>query len=447
MTSHMTSRAIAVAIALAIPTIAAAELPRGVVWQNRVKLAPTQSVGVAARTAVSHKLYMNACAGGCTVYPGTDNSMTNRSSIPVSTVVLPAYPHGTESWNKLVQCVKDTFAPFTIEVVTTDPGSTPHFEVMVGGASTTLNPDLVAGGVAPFISCGAQDNNIISFVFPEGTSDLNFLCGAVVQEAAHVWGLDHELDAKDPLTYLDLGSLKRFQNSDAQCGESRGSPRACYCGGSTQNTFRYMNQTFGLSPMAEPTLAITQPRDGAWVKPGFPIGAQLTSPLDAISAKVKIDATVAATLATPPFAINAPTTITAGEHMLTVEGADAGDRIATSTIKVHVMTSCAMGEKCTDGTHCMQGICMPGSNVDGGLGATCSTNTDCITNSCASNGEESRCTATCDAGNSCPSGYDCLGAGDQSVCWPADTGGCSTGGRPYPLLALGLLFLVRRRRH
>ena len=51
-------------------------------------------------------------------------------------------------WAELVQCVKDTFLPFEIEVVTTDPGNVNHSEVMIGGLAAQLSPDLVAGGVA-----------------------------------------------------------------------------------------------------------------------------------------------------------------------------------------------------------------------------------------------------------------------------------------------------------
>src|SRR5262245_20602873 len=96
-----------------------------VVWQNRVVDDTPQLDGAIALTTVSHTLYLNDCMpNGCTVTPGTDSSLTNRSSIPDTTVVLDKYPHGTEHWNQLVACVKETFAPFDIDVVTTDPGAT-----------------------------------------------------------------------------------------------------------------------------------------------------------------------------------------------------------------------------------------------------------------------------------------------------------------------------------
>lgn len=437
-------------------TAANAEIKRPIVWKDRVlDAAPLD--GAIALTSVSKKLYINDCKpNGCSVSPGTDNSITNRSSIPETSVVLDAYPYSAAHWDQLVQCVRETFAPFPIEVVTTNPGTEPHFEVMVGGSDTQLHPELSAGGVAPYISCNAQQPNGLSFVFPTTTPDLEYLCGAVVQEAMHVWGLDHELDAKDPMTYLELGSLKRFQNNDADCGEDLGAPRQCRCGGQVgvpgnrykQNSFRYMINTFGLrSDIAAPTLAITAPRDGAWVKPAFPIRAEMTSPLDTIGAEIKIDATVAGRFEMAPFVINAPTNLAPGAHTITVSASDAGDRTATATVGVNVMSSCANGESCASGTHCLGGLCLPGSDVDGGLGASCTTADECATNSCATTADGGKCTAVCDAGNTCPSGYDCIDGGGQMICWPAEGGGCSTGGSPTWMLGvLGLLLLSLRRR-
>lgn len=426
--------------------------PPGVIWESSVSKGVFE--GPVNLTSVSHTLYLNDCMpSGCTVSPGSDSSINNTSSIPQSTVVLSAYPHGTTHWNALVQCVKDTFAPFDINVVTTNPGTAAHFEVMIGGRDTQLHPQLNAGGVAPYLSCNAQRSNGLSFVFPETTANLNYLCGAVVQEATHVWGLDHELNAKDPMTYLDLGSLKRFQNDDANCGES--TPRSCRgpaqggCGGTKQNSFRYMTNTFGLKAgLAPPAVELTAPKEGEWVKAGFAMVATLSGPLDPLKVDFTIDGMPAGTTKTKPYAVSSPTTVTGGAHVVAVTGSDMGDRTATAMVNVNVMSSCAAGESCADNTHCLGGFCQPGDNVTGGLGATCAGNGDCITGLCGTVDSDSKCTAACDPDKSCPSGFDCLDDGGAGVCWPSSGGGgCSAGGNPTFLLGgLGLLLLARRRR-
>ncbi len=447
-------RAILVA-SLMLPTIASAN-PKGVVWKDRVHEA-TRSGGPVALTSVSHTLFLNNCLpNGCTVAPGFDNSLTNHSSIADSTVTLSAYAHGDAHWQKLVDCVKETFRPFNIDIVTADPGNTSHFEVMIGGTSTQLNSQLTnAGGVAPFIGCDATDNNAISFVFAGQSADINYLCGAVAQEASHVWGLDHELDADDPMTYLDLGSLKRFQNSNPQCGEELGSPRGCQCGGNTQNSFTYLRDTFGLSPtLGDTTLTITKPRDGQWVAPSFPIAGVIETALSMAHGALSYDGAQTESFgAGMILAWNAPTTLAPGAHTIKLEVTDTADRPATASISVKVMATCAAGTACASGLSCFGGLCVPGADEVGGLGAGCTSNDDCATGHCASDNHDSLCTGACEAG-ACPSGMECIT--ESNLCWPTASGGCSVTTLPSSsdnsakgallMFALGGLLLVRRRR-
>ena len=438
-------------LVLGAPVVAHAERLPPVVWKNQVRARPP---GVAP-AIVSNKLYLNDCRpNGCTVFPGQDDSRTNRTSIAESQVTLDAWAHGDPLWADLVQCVRDTFLPFQVEIVTTDPGSaTNHFEVMIGGTSRQLHPELEAGGVAPFVGCGGSDDNVISFVFASSTNDLEFLCGAVAQEAAHVWGLDHELNALDPMTYLDLGSLKRFQNDDARCGETLDAPRECYCGGTTQNSYTYMSQLFGDAPLPPAELEISTPTEGQWVLPGFPVRAVLRSVLGATSATLAIDGTTTATLSPGPFGFNAPATLPGGKHTVTVSAQDGGARVVTGTVNVNVAATCGADKGCADDLHCLGGYCIPGADAVGGLGARCTTNDGCVTGRCIDGSGDLRCTASCDGGDTCPSGFACLadGGGGQ-ICWPsADDGGCAAGGGAggegtLASVALGLLVFARRRR-
>lgn len=445
--------ALVIALGASTSTVAAENLPP-VVWQNRVLPARQDAQALAN---ISHKLFLNRCVGGCLVQPTgfmQDDSRTNKSSIADSPVTLSAFGLGDARWNELVECVKQTFIPFNVEILTADPGAgVSHFEVMItGGSSTQLNPQLQAGGVAPFISCNAQYNNGLSFVF--AANDMEFLCGAVAQEAAHVWGLDHELNKDDPMTYLDLGSLKRFQNVDAQCHDGNIQPiPQCRCGNARQNSYQYMLQTFGASNLPPATVAIATPVEGQWVKPGFPVRAQIMSAIAGTNGgSLSIDGTQTATAsATAPLAFNAPTTLSGGEHTVTVTATDGGSRSASASVKVKVTAACSATTACAANTYCIGGFCVPGKDVEGGLGATCTSNDNCISGQCGTADGESLCTGGCDSEGKCPSGYECLGDGAGAVCWPSsDSGGCSTGGSnggPLALFAgLGFAALVLRRR-
>ncbi len=407
--------------------------------------------------SISRKLFLNDCKGGGCVVTKTgfrgDSSLTNRSSIPQisngQTVTLSAYKWGDDHWNQVIDCVKETFAPFDIEVVTEEPAGN-HHEVMIAGTVEEFAYH-DAGGVAPFIDCGATTDNMLSFVFANQTNDIKYLCGAIAHEAGHTYGLSHNLDADDPMTYLDLGSRKRWQNSDANCGED--SPRECECdnvGGTgssfKENSFKYLRSTFGMSPtLGETVLAIDRPREGQLVPPVFPISARYESPLEINGGSVSIDGQPFAELMEKHilFAWSSPEQAP-GEHTLSLGAIDEGDRTAMVTVRVNVMASCAAGEACAAGTVCFGGLCQP-LDGDGAIGSTCTDNFDCVTGTCASDGEQSLCTGSCEAGT-CPSGFECL---SSNLCWPESSGGCSTGnsnsGPAFLLLVLAGLVASRRR--
>ena len=119
----------------------------------------------------------------------------------------------------------------------------------------------------------------------------------------------------------------------------------------------------------------------------------------------------------------------------------------SAAVNVHVTAACSAAAPCPAGSHCLGGFCLPGGDVDGGLGAACTGNEQCITGTCGSDGIETLCTGPCDAGGTCPSGFQCVG-GD--VCWPGeDDGGCgAAGGSPGLVLSglAGLVLALRRRR-
>jgi len=438
--------------ALALPLTAAAGP-----FKDVIKYGPRHQPagGPRAFTKVSRTLYLNPCLpSGCTVTPGFDDAKTDKSSIPTSTAVLTAWPHGDAAWQNLVQCVRDMYAPFDIDVTDVDPGSADHFEVMVAGSANALGVP-GAAGVAPFVSCDGQiPNNVISFVFAADVNDQDFMCWAAAQESSHVWGLDHELEPKDPMTYL-YPPIKKpgFQDVDADCGEEMASPRECYCGGKKQNSYQYLMDTFGPKTLEPATLTVTSPKDGAWVKPGFTVRFELMSQLSVLMASLEVDGTAKQSITKgDPHAFDATTDLAGGDHTLAVVATDTADRELTGQVSVHVTPKCDTQAACAKGFGCLGGYCLPGADIAGGLGATCTSNDECITGTCGSDGTTSLCTGACDTGNKCPSGYQCLDAsGGAGVCWPApDDGGCATTDGNSSLLALvglgALVMLTRRRR-
>jgi MYXO-CTERM domain-containing protein len=425
---------------------------RDVIWQPPVRATSAPVEPVSRFTSVSRTLYLNPCLpDGCLVQPGSDDSRYDSSSIlQEGDRTLAAWPHGPERWTELVQCVRDLYAPFDIDVTDVDPGMADHFEVIVAGYSNDLGVP-GAGGVAPYIPCDGQlEDNGLSFVFGAQLTNFDFMCWAAAQESAHVWGLDHELDARDPMTYLAPPYKKPgFQDVDAPCGEDLTEPRECWCGGTTQNSYQYLMDTFGPRVLEPASVAFVSPTDGRWVKPGFPVVAELSSQLSMTEGSLAIDGASPRTVTRgEDLAWTTSTTLTAGVHRLTVTARDVADRTVSSEISVTVTARCDPATVCAQGTYCLGGYCLPGASVAGGLGAPCTGGDQCITGTCGDDGTQALCAGTCDGGTTCPGGFTCLVSETGGLCWPAaEQGGCSTSDPGTPLLALlGLGALARRGR-
>lgn len=413
----------------------------------------TGLIGDGVSAAVSNVIYLNNCKpNGCQISPGGDNSATNRSSIPEQASTVQPYAYSDASWQQVVDCVKQTYAPFDVQIVTERPAAGGYHMAIVAGRPTDVQMQNGVGGVSPF-SCGYIPNAIsFSFANVYGGS-VDDVCWTVAQETAHSWGLDHKFDNKDPMTYLQSGpSRKIFQNTAGACGEFNA--RQCQCGGSTMNSFQDIMATFGSSTPTPPTVAISAPRDGDKVDAGFPIRADITDDVAVSRAELRIDGNLVSTLMAAPWVWNAPTTLGDGNHIIKVTGYDIGNTPSEMSITITRGQPCGDADDCGGGETCVEGRCVASSDVDGGLGTTCANNAECKSGQCGSDGAgNSYCVEVCTPeANGCPSGFGCIVAGSGGVCWPGagDGGGCNAGsngaGVSFLGLGLGALIVTRRRR-
>jgi uncharacterized protein (TIGR03382 family) len=244
---------------------------------------------------------------------------------------------------------------------------------------------------------------------------------------------------------------------NACSGTNNQSHTCCVNEGNTQNSFESLLTLFGPGTPTPPVVQITSPREGASVVAGFPVSVTATDDSVIQMVSMTVDGVaVNPVLTTGPFAFNAPATLAAGAHVVVVTAIDAHGTPGTGTVTVTIGPPCTDASMCLNSTDaCIDGRCVPGPGVTGGLGTTCTMNTDCGDSTCASDGTNMYCTSTCNNPGDCPSGFGCLPAMDGSpagFCWPGYNdqggGGCNAGaGGPISGgLAFGALLLTRRRK-
>ena len=415
----------------------------------------------AAGGDFSRILFLNKCAGGCTIYYGNDNSSTNTSGISGGTRNLSAYDGG--KWAEIVACVKRIFSPFDVEVTDVDPGGTPHMEAIVAGTANQLGMGSNILGVAPFV-CGYIPRsmsytfaNAFDSFYPAGAIPRE-VCATIGQEVAHTWGFDHEMLASDPMTYLEYNGERAFQDQASRCGEDVN--RDCNCGGSTQNSYQKILSIFGAADPTPPIVTITNLDFGDQVEPGFAVRAEVDDENGVDHVELWIDGAMTSSLAFPPYALNAPDDLADGTHQVKIIAYDLQDTPGEDSVDVIIGEPCATPGDCVDAGEnytCMGGRCVPGEGAVGGLGTSCESGVDCFSGICLSSNSGSLCGEVCErGGGQCPDGYGCLELSDGTgSCWPGvDEGGgegdCSSagGGSAAPIaLSLGLVgFVLSRRR-
>lgn len=401
-------------------------------------------------------LYLNRCVGDCDVTPGGNSARDDSSSIPDDPTTLTEFTHGDEVWDAVVACVAQTYAPYGVEVVTAEPtGSDPYVEVMVAGSPSQMGLGGTTLGIAPLATdCSAQQN-VLAFAFANvhGGQDLVLdLCATVAHEAGHTYGLDHEYDCDDPMTYLTGCGQKFFLNVNAQCGEFDG-PRDCRCG-ARQNSHVKLTAELGAGELPPgPTVTFPYPADGAMVNPGFSVFGEVDEPR--IVKRVE-------------FWLNGwPWSVQDGErgkdtYSYTANGLPDGiidveirayndlEVVGTASLTVTQGEPCTTADTCLDGMQCADGRCSYPAPT-GVLGEDCVRDADCVSRLCGDDGVVQVCTERCLLTDpaACGDGFACLAvSADDGVCWPesqlGEPEGCcdAGGGGPAPWALLGLSLVV-----
>lgn len=412
-----------------------------------------------------HVIYLNRCTAGCTASAGdADSAVTNRSSIlgrgsiPGS-ISLEPFQWDQATWDFVVACTRARYAPWDITVVTDEPTAGRYHEVMVAGKPSALGLAANTLGVAPLTSDCSPLGSAIAFAFanvhPAGATLQEELCTTVIHEAGHLFGLDHEFDCRDPMTYLPACGTKMFTNRSLPCGETTGE-RPCKCG-DVQNSFTKLTSSIGAgADPAPPSVHIAVPADGATVARGFSVFVEAVDQRPIADMTLWINGRswvrVPGKTSDSPYELRTPAEVPDGNLTLEVRTRDDLGDVGSATITVHKGAPCTDVSTCLAGQACTAGACVstPGA---GALGDGCATDDDCASKLCEPSGGAGVCTQPCyPAGASCAPGFTCRAADDESLaCLVAvdDGGCCSTGGAPAgpALLAIAAgAALVRRRR-
>jgi Bacterial Ig domain len=291
-----------------------------------------------SQLAQSRTLYLNR--NGAQLQPSSVNdARLQKSTIASKSVTLPAWAASPTVWNDTVQCLRDLFAPFAVKIVTEEPGNVPHLEAIFGGSATLLGLPRGVVGISPFNSTCTTIENSIVFVFTdELPANAHIVCEVMAQEIAHSYGLDHELLASDPMTYLPYKGKRAFQNETASCGEKEARP--CGINGSTcraqQNSVQLLSERLGVADPKLPTGELTAPADGERVGRDFDIDVTASDNIAVSSVEFFVDDVSIGTRTAAPYTLAAEG-ITAGAHTIAAIVTDqARNLVRTSAVSVTV---------------------------------------------------------------------------------------------------------------
>ncbi|HEY4176604.1 MAG TPA: hypothetical protein VGM90_07225 [Kofleriaceae bacterium] len=451
-----------------------------------VKDLPGAAAAVPATTLAGSTIFVNRCVGGCTVKPGFDNAPLDTSLVPNSTSTLAEYTNftGTE-WADIVQCVKEIYSPYNVNVTDQRPSSGAYEQIMVGGSPQSLGLPAGVGGIGSMLPGCTANGTGMAFAFTSaidifaqeaGGSRVYGMCWIIAQETAHNFGLDHEYSyvdddssaCNDPMTYrADCGGQKFFRNRNAHVGATalcgNGDPsNACRCG-DEQNSHEKLLAVFGpgQSTVAAPTVNVTLPSNMGQL--AAVVAAQAGSQrgvarVDWYFNGWKWGSSPGAMFgrtgqpAPSSYQLTVPTRLPNSDYDIVAKAYDdLGTETVSATISATKGAACTAASTCLAGQKCDAGKCF-WEQPTGEVGDSCTYNEACKNNLCAGTDSTKICTQSCVQADpmSCPADLVCNANGN--VCFLPDGGGgcCSASDHTPPWgAAVGsflVVFLVLRRR-
>lgn len=305
-----------------------------------VLLVLAAPISASAERAETRTVYLNR--NGVTLTPGSNDSRTNRSTLVSQQVSIPPWNVSAELWSDTVMCLREVFVAYDVEITETDPGSLAHVEAVFAGAPAQLDRDATTLGVSPFSNSCKVIESAMVFAFTDALpANAIMICKTMAQEIGHSYGLDHELLAASPMSYLSFAGQRRFQNTLAECGED--TVRPCGAAGhprcrDKQNSHALLLDRIGAAGAGDldpPSVAITSPANGASVEPAFQVAATITDGVRVKLASLVIDGITVDTLVTELWAFEAPADLAAGAHLIEIKATDgANETIATIEVTV-----------------------------------------------------------------------------------------------------------------
>jgi MYXO-CTERM domain-containing protein len=442
--------------------------------ERRVVMTPP---AVAAN--VSHVLFLNRCIGGCVINQGGSNAATHTSSIPTGAgpFTVTAYAWGDAEWAQVLQCMQEVYSPYDVMVTDQKPTSGTYDEELIAGNPTDIGLTNDILGIAPLTTDCSPLDNVLSFTFANHHAMVDRalnVCWTAAQEAAHMYGLDHEYQfvdktsaCDDPMTYRnDCGGEKFFRNKTAQCGET--AVRPCHCT-ATQNSHKKLLDVFGPgTPITGlPTSVITFPMANATLMPGQAVTADAGSKRGVETVALNLNGYSWVVHPGAPFglegqpdpshyAMAVPTDVPEGIIDIIVKAYDdLGAEADSTTITVTKGTPCVTADTCAYAQHCDSGRCL-WDPPSGEIGDSCTYKQFCKSDLCQGPANQQICTTTCSPDGSdpdaptCPENLPCTATSDGGgICFfPQNGGCCSTGGDPWGAGAIAVVILgvMQRRR-